>query len=74
MLAISSGWASRPIGMAWRLASRCPAGAAAVSGGTAPPAGAAIVSFAGQTKPGMVMNGPHGTCRHAPFVAEHWHA
>ncbi|WP_395541500.1 hypothetical protein [Neotabrizicola sp. sgz301269] len=39
----------------------------------APPAGASIISFAGQIKPAMVKDGPHGTCRHAPFVAEHWH-
>lgn len=42
-------------------------------GEATPPAGAAIVSFAGQIKPVMVMNGPYGTCRHAPFVSTHWH-
>lgn len=42
------------------------------TGYAVPPDGARIVSFAGRIKPQMVMHGPHDTCRHAPFVAQHW--
>ena len=42
------------------------------TGHAIPPHGARIVSFAGRVKPQMVMNGPYDTCRHAPFVAQHW--
>ncbi len=38
-----------------------------------PPRGARIVSFAGRIKPEQVMHGSYSNCRHAPFVAEHWH-
>jgi hypothetical protein len=37
------------------------------------PKGARIVSFAGRIKPEHVMHGSYSNCRHAPFVAEHWH-
>ncbi len=36
------------------------------------PAGARVVSFAGQAQPWLVRDGSYGTWRHAPFVREHW--
>ncbi|TCK31149.1 hypothetical protein EV667_1254 [Ancylobacter aquaticus] len=38
-----------------------------------PPEKARIISFAGKMKPQHVMDGSYQNCRHAPFVAAHWH-